>query len=148
MASSHSVVALLGGDRIFARPLDTALDVHDVLMQGLPGAALNHLVDRLTVLRERDSLEKAVGMSLRTLQRRKLDSSRPLDREQSNRTWKFAEILAEATGVFGSQEEAEHWLERPATGLDRRRPIDLLETQAGVEMVEDFLGRLKHGVYT
>jgi putative toxin-antitoxin system antitoxin component (TIGR02293 family) len=60
----------------------------------------------------------------------------------------LAEILARATQVFGSQEEAEQWLERPAMGLDNNRPLDLLDTPAGVEMVEDFLTRLEYGVYT
>ena len=72
---------------------------------------------------------------------------RPLRPEQSGRTWKFAEILAKATAVLGSQEEAEQWLERPAIGLNQRRPIDLLATPAGVEMIEDFLERLEFGVY-
>ncbi|TIY10108.1 MAG: DUF2384 domain-containing protein, partial [Mesorhizobium sp.] len=39
------------------------------------------------------------------------------------------------------------WLERPAIGLDQRRPIDLLATPAGVELVEDYLERLEYGVY-
>jgi uncharacterized protein (DUF2384 family) len=30
----------------------------------------------------------------------------------------FSEILAKATAVLGSQEEAERWLERPAIGLE------------------------------
>lgn len=42
--------------------------------------------------------------------------------------------------------EAEQWLERPAIGLDQRRPIDLLGTPAGVELVEDYLERLEYGV--
>jgi putative toxin-antitoxin system antitoxin component (TIGR02293 family) len=49
---------------------------------------------------------------------------------------------------MGSQEAAEQWLERPAIGLDQRRPIDLLSTPAGVELVETFLERLEYGVYT
>jgi putative toxin-antitoxin system antitoxin component (TIGR02293 family) len=71
-----------------------------------------------------------------------------LSHEQSGRTWKLAEILAKATDVLGSREEAEQWLERPAMGLNQRRPIDLLATPAGVEMVETFLERLDYGVYT
>jgi hypothetical protein len=63
------------------------------------------------------------------------------------RAWKFAEILAKATDVLGTQAEAEQWLERPAIGLDQRRPIDLLGTPAGVELVEDYLERLEYGVY-
>jgi putative toxin-antitoxin system antitoxin component (TIGR02293 family) len=49
--------------------------------------------------------------------------------------------------VFGSQEEAEQWLERPAIGLDRQRPIDLLATPAGIDLVEDHLNRIRYGVY-
>jgi len=81
------------------------------------------------------------------VQRRKVAPGKPLSQEQSGRAWKFAEILARATAVLGSQEEAERWLERPAVGLEQRRPIDLLATQAGVELVEEFLQRLEWGVY-
>jgi putative toxin-antitoxin system antitoxin component (TIGR02293 family) len=86
-------------------------------------------------------------MSVRTFQRRKDMPAKLLSQEQSGRTWKFAEILAKATDVLGSQDEAEQWLERPAIGLDRRRPIDLLATPAGVELVEQHLTRLEYGVY-
>jgi putative toxin-antitoxin system antitoxin component (TIGR02293 family) len=141
------VADLLGGTRILRRPLRNPLDAHEMLLRGLPARALAHLVDNLVVIQKTASLEKAVGMSLRTFQRRKDAPAKPLSQEQSGRTWKFAEILAKATEVFGSQEEAEQWLERPATGLDRQRPIDLLATPAGVELVEDFLQRLEYGVY-
>jgi putative toxin-antitoxin system antitoxin component (TIGR02293 family) len=56
-----------------------------------------------------------------------------------NHTGKFAEILARATTLFGSQVAAEQWFERPATGLDQRHPIDLMTTPAGLELVEDYL---------
>jgi putative toxin-antitoxin system antitoxin component (TIGR02293 family) len=59
-----------------------------------------------------------------------------------------AEILTRATSVFGSRTAAEAWLARPAVGLDQRRPVDLLTTPAGVELVESFLGRIEYGVYT
>jgi len=141
------VADLLGGTRVLRQPVRTALDAHEMLVKGLPGGALEHLVGHLLVLKRSTSFEKAVGMSLRTFQRRKDDPARPLSQEQSGRTWKFAEILAKATAVFGSQEAAEQWLDRPAVGLDQRRPIDLLSTPAGVELVEELLTRLEHGVY-
>jgi putative toxin-antitoxin system antitoxin component (TIGR02293 family) len=64
------------------------------------------------------------------------------------RTRKFAEILARAATLFGSRAAAEQWLEQPAIGLDHRRPIDLMATPAGLELVEDYLGRIEYGVYT
>jgi putative toxin-antitoxin system antitoxin component (TIGR02293 family) len=65
-----------------------------------------------------------------------------------NHTGKIAEILARATTLFGSQAAAEQWLEQPAIGLDQRRPIDLITTPAGLELVEDCLGRIEYGVHT
>lgn len=141
------VADLLGGARVLRRPLRSSLDAHELLLEGLPGTALNHLVTHLVVLGKAPSLEKAVGMSLRTFQRRKDAPAKPLSQEQSGRAWKFAEVLAKATEVFGTQAEAEQWLQRPALGLDGRCPIDLLTTPAGVELVEDLLERLAYGVY-
>jgi putative toxin-antitoxin system antitoxin component (TIGR02293 family) len=132
---------------VFGRPLTTPLEVHNMLLEGLPTGALNHLVNNLEVLDRTAWLEKAVGMSLRTYQRRRDTPDRPLSQEQSGRTWKLAEILARATAVFGSQRAAEEWLEHPAIGLDGHPPIDLLATPAGVELVEDLLTRLEYGVY-
>jgi len=143
----QKIEALLGGSRILARRLTNALDAHELLLGGLPASALDHLVGNLVILGKNESLEKAVGMSLRTWQRRKDAPAKPLSQEQSGRAWKFAEILAKATDIFGTQAEAEQWLERTAIGLDQRRPIDLLSTPAGVELVEDHLDRLEYGVY-
>jgi len=144
----QQVSALFGGRQTLRRALKNPLDAHDLLVAGLPGDALMHLLGKLGALKSSPSLEKALGMSLRTIQRRKEHPDRVLDREQSSRTWKFAEILARATEVMGSQAEAEEWLARPAMGLDGRRPIDLLESAAGTEIVEEFLTRLEYGVYT
>ncbi|MER8762030.1 MULTISPECIES: antitoxin Xre/MbcA/ParS toxin-binding domain-containing protein [unclassified Mesorhizobium] len=143
----QKVAKLLGGSRILARRLSSALDAHELLLHGLPASALDHLIGQLVFIQKTDSLEKAIGMSLRTYQRRKDAPSKPLSQDQSGRTWKFAEILSKATDVFGSQAEAEQWLERPAIGLDQRRPIDLLATPVGIELVEDYLERLEYGVY-
>lgn len=141
------VANLLGGAKILRRSITSPLDAHELLLQGLPARALSHLIDSLVVFKVESILHKAIGMSLRTFQRRSNALAKPLNQEQSSRTWKFAEILACATEVLGSQEEAEQWLERPAIGLNQRRPIDLLETTAGSELVEDYLTQLEYGVY-
>ena len=147
-AEVQRVAELLGGVKVLRHRLRNALDVHEALATGLPGAALTHLIDNLVSLHDPASIEKAVGISRRTFQRRRIAPKKPLSQEQSGRTWTFAEILAKATAVFGSQEAAEQWLERPAIGLDQRRPIDLLATPAGVRLVEAYLGRIAYGVYT
>ena len=139
---------LLGGRRVLGRDLTTQLDAHEILLRGLPTMAFDALVNKLVVIDKSALFYKALGMSLRTYQRHKDAPAKPLNLDQSGRTWKFAEILAKAIGVFGSQAEAEQWLDRRAIGLDQRRPIELLATPAGVELVEDYLSRLEYGVYT
>lgn len=148
ISAPSDAARLLGGERVIGPAPADAMETHDLLVQGLPGEALNHIVGHLTVLQPTASLEKAIGISLRTFQRRKDEPCKPLSQDQSGRTWKFAEILGWATRVFGTQEAAERWLDRPAIGLNRRRPLDLLATPKGVELVEQFLGRIEHGVYT
>ena len=141
--------ALLGGPENVHTQVITGLQVHDLISIGLPPASLMHLTKEVAFLANPEFLEKAVGISLRTLQRRKKDADDAvLSVEQSNRTWKFAEILGRATDVFGSQAEAEAWMLRPAIGLDQRKPIDLLATSLGVEAIETYLTRIEYGVYT
>jgi putative toxin-antitoxin system antitoxin component (TIGR02293 family) len=141
-------VDLLGGSKLLKHPVESPMDAHDMILRGIPSEALAHLLSNLDRLRMAPSMERAVGMSLRTFQRRKEAPSRPLSQEQSGKAWKFAEILAAAIEVMGSQEVAERWLETPAMALDGKRPIELLATPAGTEMVEDLLGRIQYGVYT
>ncbi|HUF57794.1 MAG TPA: antitoxin Xre/MbcA/ParS toxin-binding domain-containing protein [Thermohalobaculum sp.] len=143
----HRTLAILGGPGVFDRPIHNRLEAHDILQEGLPALVLKHLVNEVTMLGgTRGELEKAIGMSLRTFQRRRA-AAKALSREQSSRAWKFAEILGRVTEILGSRAEAEAWLQRPAMALDQRRPIDLLSTQAGVEAVEDHLTRMEYGVF-
>ena len=137
---------LLGGKRVLKHIIIDGLDAHRLIGAGLPGQALSHLESQLTVL-DVAAFEKAIGMSLRTLQRRRADPGQPLSVEQSGRVWKFAEILAKASEVMGSQRDAEEWLNEPAIGLNGYKPLDLLTTSAGAELVEKFLGQIEYGVY-
>ncbi|MBV9785331.1 MAG: DUF2384 domain-containing protein [Acidisphaera sp.] len=141
------VAALLGGDRVLRHRLRGPHDAHEMILQGLPGKAVTHLVANVG-LRMDAAMEKALGMSLRTYQRHKEAPVKLLSPEQSGRAWKFAEIFAQAMAVFGSDDAARRWLDRPALGLDGRRPIDLLATPAGIQLVESLLTRLEYGVYT
>ncbi len=142
-----AAAALLGGRAAIRRQIETALDIHEVLLEGLPGGALSHLLEQVVELEPEDVL-RAVGVSARTVQRRSHRPREALSVEQSSRTWKFAELLAKASVVFGDQLAAEQWLASPALGLGNRRPLDLLSTPVGAGLVEQLLGRIEHGIYS
>jgi len=142
------IADLLGGTATLKRSLTSALDAHEMIVHGFPGTVLTRLAANVSLFQRADVFEKALGISQRTLQRRKADADpKVLSSEQSGRAWKFAEVLSKATDVLGTQAEAEQWLERPAIGLDQHCPIDLLSTPAGTELVEQYLERIEYGVY-
>ncbi len=138
----------LGGRKVFrSAVVKNRSDVHDLILRGLPAAALGHVVDAAEVLLPQE-VSDAVGVSLRTVHRRRDAPRRPLSREQSDRAWQFAELMVSAIGIFGSQEEAERWFRLPAMALDQKRPLDLVTSSIGARMVEQLLIRIEHGVYT
>jgi putative toxin-antitoxin system antitoxin component (TIGR02293 family) len=144
----RSAADMLGGAALLHHRLDTSIDAHELLTEGLPAVAVSHLVETVGLLRDEANFSTALGMSWRTHQRKQANATQRLSREQSGRAWKFAEVLSKATDVFGSQERAEQWLTEPAMALDRHTPLELLNTAAGQELVEDLLTRLDYGVYT
>ncbi len=140
--------ALLGGRRALEHSLAGPMDIHAMILGGVPGRALLTLIDNVDLIRNEAGLEKAVGISLRTVQRKRAGArDTKLSIEQGGRTWKFAEILARATRIFGAQAAAEAWLDTPAMGLDQQRPLDFLATPAGVTMVETLLEQIEYGIY-
>ncbi|MCY1369891.1 putative toxin-antitoxin system antitoxin component [compost metagenome] len=60
---------------------------------------------------------------------------------------KYAALLKRAAEVLGNRRFAERWMVEPAIGLDGQRPIDLLSSVAGIELLETFLTRLEYCVY-
>lgn len=140
------IIKVMGGERLIGR-VESDITVHDLITEGFPTGSALHFLDRLTVVDSTDAA-KAMGVSLRTIQRlKKKGADERLSPDQSDRTWQFAEVLARATEVFGTQEAAEHWLNEPAIGLNQRRPIDLLATTIGTEAVKTYLDRMDYGVY-
>ena len=138
---------LLGGSRYVRRAVSTKSDVHAAILGGVPYAALIHLMSQFEGLPEIE-MAHALGISTRTLRRQKEAPTNPMPADLASKTWLLAETLAKASEVFGGKAAAEHWMVEPAMGLDGQRPIDLLQTHQGADLVNEFLGRLEYGVYT
>lgn len=137
---------LLGGKK-FWNHVRTKSEVHSAIVGGVPYGSLIFLVSNAKGLEEEDVV-KVLGISSRTLRRQSETPQKTMPADLASKAWMLAETLAKATEIFGSKEEAERWMSKPAMGLDGQRPIDMLQTMQGTEVVDDFLGRLEYGVYT
>ena len=136
----------MGGGEVFAACPANRTELHRLILAGIPGEALQRLVSSVASLSP-EQVGAAIGVSSRTLRRRRDAPDAALSPEQGGRALRFAELLARAAAVFGGRPQAERWFDTPATGLDRHKPIDLVATQVGAQLVDEFLGRLEHGVY-
>ena len=97
----------------------------------MPG--MSHLISRVL-----DRLERK---GQRTISEQEIEATRP------GGPW--GRVFRRAVEVFGSEEAAAKWMDEEAIGLpDRKPPSAFLGSREGVEMVEDYLGRIEYGVYT
>jgi len=137
------VAARLGVPKVL-KSNASLVDVHEALQAGLPRRALLKAIPEGISMTE---LLPVFGISLRTFIRLKAEPSKRLDPDQSARVWRFAELLTKAEEVLGTRERAVEWMLEPAMALEKRRPIELLTTPVGAQLVEDVIERMRYGVY-
>ena len=82
----------------------------------------------------------------RTLARR-VANQEPLNANEADRAIRVGHVCVEAERVFGNPDKAFRWLRRPNQTLNDQRPIDLLTSHAGVQVVLERLGQIDHGMF-
>jgi len=83
-------------------------------------------------------------ISLRTLQR--YTPEKKLNTPQSERLLEVSRMYGHGYEVFGSRKKFNQWMDVPNPALGGVTPFSLLDTRAGLEMVDDLIGRIEHGV--
>lgn len=139
-------IDLLGGSRLLRHKPSNQAEIHAAVVDGIPYAVLFFLTTNAKSLSE-DDVAYVIGVSPRTLRRQKDTPQKTMPADLGSKTWLLAETLARAEDLFGGREEAERWMIEEAMGLDGARPIDMLRTLQGANLVNQFLERLKYGVY-
>lgn len=114
----------------------------DLVRKGLPASAVQSAADYM-VMSQKDLLSAIrIPVSTLTLRTR---SRKPLSPEESDKLIRLAEAVKRAIAVFGKGAEGKAWLNEPIVSLGGRRPVDLLDTQDGFDLVMRTLGRIQFG---
>ena len=66
---------------------------------------------------------------------------------ESDRLFRTRRLLAHARTVFDEDADVRTWLSTPNAALSGESPLSLLDTDAGVRLVDEVLTRLEFGVY-
>ncbi|MFW5759752.1 MAG: antitoxin Xre/MbcA/ParS toxin-binding domain-containing protein [Cyclobacteriaceae bacterium] len=88
-----------------------------------------------------------LNINIRTMQRYKSNHSHIFKPIQSERIFELAEVVNTGDKVFDSRENFNIWLNSPSLALGNEKPIDLLDSSYGKDLVLAELHRIEHGVF-
>ena len=57
-------------------------------------------------------------------------------------------VVAHAVAVFGDEHKASHWLSTPLPLFDDRSPSELLNSEEGIQRVDEILTRIEHNIFS
>jgi putative toxin-antitoxin system antitoxin component (TIGR02293 family) len=94
-----------------------------------------------------EKLAASIGMSLRTLTRRKKENK--LTASESDRLVSISRLLSLSVELFeGNKVQAFRWFVNPNRALGNNSPLEISSTETGSREVENLIGRLENGVFS
>lgn len=128
------------GERVGLHDLDT---LHELVEKGVPASAISRLELYLR-LSARQTV-KLLGISDTTRKRLKGQPRKLLSRDVTDRLVRVLQVFDEAVEVFGDSEKARLWLDEESYALGGKRPIDLLSSAPGLQLILDELNTIRFG---
>jgi putative toxin-antitoxin system antitoxin component (TIGR02293 family) len=138
----EEVVSVLGGAKVLGRRARAPEDLAERVREGLPFAALEAVMGQYEI--SRAVLCDILHLSRRNFLRRK--EQERLAPDESDRLYRLARVLAHANRVFEDPDESADWIHAPNSSLGKQQPLTLLDTDIGVQQVDQVLGRIEHGI--
>ncbi len=125
-----------------AKTIRTPLDLVKLGGKGLSKGAVSRLAKHLSIgLQEMAPL---LSVNMRTIQR--YSAEKIFSRTISEKILKIALVVSRGEAVFGDSEQFKTWIKEPNRAMAGQRPLDLLVSDFGIDMILDQLGRIEHGI--
>lgn len=145
LQNETGIIHWLGGSAHFDGDIRTDFDIIEAGLTGITKASIDELTYYVGVSKK-SMAEEILNMSVKTLERK--DPKDKLDKRTSSHALEIAKVMQHAFEVFEEEEKARKWLNRENRALNGLKPVQLLNTLTGINMVNDILGRIEEGVYS
>lgn len=66
----------------------------------------------------------------------------------SDRVLQIASLYQHGEDVLGSVVAFKEWLNSPLIAMASKKPIEFMNNDTGISLINDLLGRIEHGVYS
>ena len=138
------VTAILGGEKVLHKNIQSQMDLIELSHKGIPKNALVNLAKYLSFTM--NQIASLLSVTERTIQR--YTPQQHFNGVVSEQILHIAFVAAKGTEVFGAKKKLLSWMNHPNKALANKTPMSLLSSRFGVEMVLDELGRMEHGVFS
>ena len=132
-----TIQALLNSEPIYQRT-----DLIEIAREGIQTKYIERIQD-FTSLSDKE-LSSILPISQRQLFRYPPDHN--LNKEITSHLIQIIELFQKGFKLFG-KEKFRIWI-RTSNKVLNNKPIEIMDTSIGVEMIEDVIGRIEHGVYS
>jgi putative toxin-antitoxin system antitoxin component (TIGR02293 family) len=142
--SDVTVESLLGGPKAIGSSIRSEMDYYTISRKGIKKRALINLAANLDISLR--AIAALLNVTERTLQRK--GDSDLLDGTTTEQVLQIAEVFSRGNEVFGSGADFREWIGSENKALGDKRPMELLSSRFGAQMVLDVLGRIEYGVFS
>lgn len=94
----------------------------------------------------KDEWAQFLDVSVKTLERYKHDNKN-FKAFQSEKIIGMIELIERGIEVFGDMEMFKRWLYTPIPALSDSKPMELLNSSYGKQVILDEIGRIEHGIF-
>lgn len=119
----------------------SSTELINFIRDGIPGASLGYTAEVLDITK--NEMCKLLHISPRTARRKVLSR---LNIGKSDHLVQIAKVFQRCIDVFGNREKALRWVKSPNYPLGNQIPLDMMDTNEGIDFVQDALTRLESGV--
>lgn len=102
-----------------------------------------------SILQYTSLLEKELSTILPISHRQlvRYSDNHTLNKEITSHIIQLVEMFQKGYRVFG-EDKFKLWIRTPNKVLNNNKPIDIMDTSVGIELIEDVIGRVEYGVYS
>jgi putative toxin-antitoxin system antitoxin component (TIGR02293 family) len=135
---------VLGGRQVLGKAVTSLLELNDAVAQGLPKATLRIVVQRVfpDASGQRAMMHRIVPEATYKRRRDRLSPA------ESERTERFARVVAIAEDVWQDREQARRFLTTPHPEIGGKTPVEAALTELGARQVEEVMARIVYGLPT
>ncbi len=118
---------------------------YNLVNQAQNGVPVSAFFDLLNISGlTKKELAGLLNVSFKTIQRYQKERKK-LNALNSEQLLKMISLYQKAEEVFGALESFNRWLRKPAPGLGNQKPLSLMQTSGGIDLIREELIRIEFG---